>query len=348
MIRLATRDDWASIRALLLATPMSASLPLVVSRAEDPELAYPRPGAEGIALVSVGGDGAIDGYLHGAIESRRIMRGNSLVPERVMYLGDLRIAASARWTGRAKALLAAIRDHGRERGLSAGFCLVNDGNNAIVDLVTGGALGHRGAVLRTFTTAARLLVRRPRAAEGLEEYRPDSGDFAAMLNAGAGRFLSAALEPAQLAEHVARYPEMRFFRRAGERAPLFALWNPRRARALQLSTLPLALRVARAGWNLAGGHRFPSAGEAWQSATVTLATREGLRPGDDDAMASLAFEMGCHTLEHVESGLERESPLRLTGPCVRMKTHLVTLAIDDRDLPVCPPQMPVEVDLGFL
>jgi GNAT superfamily N-acetyltransferase len=348
VVRLAAPADWPRVLELMGQTPMSASLPLAIERARDPALAYPALGGESVGLLAERG-GALVGYLHAGIETRASWDGRALRPAPVLYVGDLRVAAGHQRSGVARALGVALFEQARARGVTAGFTLVNEGNRGALAVLRSNP-SWRVTVLRTFTTASRLLWRKP--APGISRLVPaatDESDLEPLIVAWRGRLFGPWTDAESLRRFLRDRPEVTLYRRADEAAPLLALTDPARARRLFFQRLPPAFRALRAAWNglrpLTGAPPFPGDGEPWCSLEVIF-TRGPLSPDIEPQLLAEAHRRGAHALTAIESGLDGGALLRLSSPCHRLRTQLLMLTADDQPPP--PPDLPAQVDLAFV
>lgn len=349
-IRPASRNDWPRITALMAQTPMSASLPLVVERSAAYDLAYPAFGGTSLGFVAECAGGLI-GYLHARMERRALWDGRSLRPAPVVYVGDLRVAAGYRRVGVAHALGAALFEEVRARGVTVAFTLVNEGNVAALSVLQANP-AFRVKVLRTFTTASRLLWRRPamRTAR-LAPVDPEPMALVPLVTSWRERLFGPWIETEELTGFLSEHPEVTLFRRVEESAAAFALADPARSRRLLFRRLPAPFRALRAAWNglrpVTDAPPFPGHGEAWRSVEVVLADRSRLAPELQADLLVEAYRRGAHALTVIESGLESRLPFRLSPPCYRLHTHLVAITTGD-DLAPLPPELPAHVDLAFL
>jgi GNAT superfamily N-acetyltransferase len=338
--------DWADIYALLARTPMSARVPLAVERAGDPAAAWPMVAGEHLSLVARAG-GRIVGFVHGLVSPRHVDARDARAVETLLYFGDLRVDAAARRLGVARRLLDRLATLARARGVRRGYCLTNEGNDAMLRLLAAPGARLRGDRCRTFTTAS--LWASPRATALPEVATP----LAAALEPLAARWRSSFLGPvsdgAALADWASRARGLRWLcDRAGAH---LALWDQAGFRRLRVLDRPLPLRLGGAlldaATALTGGRRLPAPGAAFRIAEIALAA--GALDGAWRGAARLAFAAGCHLVNVVERGLDPAEPrLSLPALALRTRTHVVGFGIDGTAPLVCPGAARVWVDLGML
>ncbi len=354
-LRAPRQDEWPQVRALISRTPMSATLPLTFERAEARAHAYPHLGGEPVDVVcaesSEGGADRVCGSVHGHIQLRRVLTRGTWSAAPVLYAGDFRVDPSRQSRGIARAMLLELRRRALAGGVEYGFCLVNEGNARMLHLLRDDAPEFRAQVVRTFTTASRVLLTRPSPRPGvIERFDPSTADFERLALNLSKRLLAAVVDGAALRHFAEHYPEVRWYRLAGDSAIAFALWDMTRVRRFALGRSPPVVKAFRSVWNRLAGvsalARLPDDGASWRSAEVTLWARDALPQACGEAMAFEAFQMGCQTIDVIESGLEPTAPFRMRGPCYRMKTHVVGLAVEPTRM-IEWEGLPVMVDLGF-
>ncbi len=346
---------WPGIRSVMARTPMGSAMPLIVTRSEDRAIAYPNLGGESVSFIACHGSDVV-GYAHARIELRRMWNAEAarLEPMRVMYGGDFRLLKEHRGSGLAMEILDSVRREVTARGVRIGYGLINEGNDKMLGIMHGGKVGARTKVQRTFVTASRLLVTRPSPVRRpvVTAFTPSEEDLRGIESQLASRVLSPVDMGGALVELVRRHPEIRFFRRVDNGRFVFALWDQYRARQLTMAKLSPSLALIAGTWNAlrvaTGAHTFPKTGTPWRSADVFLAARDELPDRFDDVLAREAWELGCHMVLHVESGLEPAFVPKLRGPSVRMRTHLLTWGIDGEAPPPIPESANVHLDLTFI
>jgi ribosomal protein S18 acetylase RimI-like enzyme len=338
--------DWADIYALLARTPMSARVPLAVERAGDPAAAWPALGGEPLSLVARAG-GRVVGFVHGLLAARHVDPGDARAVETLLYFGDLRVDAGARRLGVARRLLDRLATLARARGVRRGYCLTNEGNDAMLRLLEAPGARLRGRRSRTFTTAS--LWAPPRAAALAEVPLPAAAALEPLAARWRGSFLGPAVDGAGLAAWAAGARGLRWLRDpAGAH---LALWDQAGFRRLRVLDRPLPLRLGGAlldaATPLTGGRRLPAPGAAFRIAEIALAA--AALDGAWRGAARSAFAAGCHLVNVVERGLDPAEP-RLPLPlwALRTRTHVVGFGIDGAPPLVCPPAARVWVDLGML
>lgn len=345
------QGDWEKVRSLMRETPMSASLPLVLARGADHDLAYPQFDGSAIRLVATDGERVV-GYVHGKIEQRQLWRRGSLSLQNVLYMGDLRIAQDARRFGLASRLMGAAIEEARGQGLTTGFGYINEGNQAVIDMmsrITPGGAACR--MLRTFTTVSCLLPYRPRLPKGpqFEAFEPAAGAFENLAHQLSQRFLAPNVTADSLSALKQKYPSLRFYREKGGGGTVaFALWDQGAVRELVVNDLPPKLRVVSMGWDavgrFTGAAKFPRRGEAIRSLEVTLTPRKLSR----EALAAIAhesFSLGAHMFNIISDDVA----VPIGGLANRLRTQIFyfTISAED-DLQECPAEVPTFVDLGFV
>lgn len=232
-VRETTEADWPEVRALIAQTPMSAALPLSFERGDSRARAYPRFNGESLDLVATR-EGRIVATLHGQIEERQILSGGSVRRARVVYAGDLRVRSGRQGRGLATELLRAFKARALARDVEFGFCLVNEGNDVMLRLLQS-VPELQARVVRTFTTASRLLLRRPTSLRGvIERITPTRPQFEALAEQLSSRALAPHIDGAALQRLCEEFPELRFYRAGTGADPAFALWNMARTRRFTL------------------------------------------------------------------------------------------------------------------
>jgi GNAT superfamily N-acetyltransferase len=349
-VRAASEADWSHVRELLASVPMSASLPFTVRRSEDHQLAYPRLRGTPIELIAVRGAELV-GYVHGLVAERLLWDGRCLVPRQVLYAGDLRVAPGRRRAGVARRLLGAMTEEARHLDTEVACALVNEGNAAAVGLLA--AAGGRHVAVRTFTTAARLLLRRPGRRPGrLVPCALDDAMLDGLIARHKARLLAPSCDRADLLRLGARHPELTFLRAPPATDRVFAIWDQRRVRQLVATRLPPLLRTLGIAWRRlarwTGAHRFPAVSDSLRTVEVTFDSGARVTEHEEDLVA-LAHAGGAHLLNVIESGLDPQlAPARLRGPSVRLRSTLLAVGLGGRSLPEFPPHLPVHVDLAFV
>jgi ribosomal protein S18 acetylase RimI-like enzyme len=323
-------DERTLFRAFAAGVPMSAHTPLAVERCGDAP--FDHFGGESVE-VGVTFEGRPAAYAHAAVASFCPPQGDG-EPVRMAYVGDIRVDPAVQRRRLGTRLLDVLADALVARGVTDGFCFVNDGNAAVLGLFASGRSRMRGAASGSFRTGSRLLVARPRASRGAF-VRVDP-----VALAGADRWaerltrrpFAQAMRACDLARIAAAAGRdcVVLARRAAPEAPVAAIWNQRARRRLRVLALPPVLHGVTAAWRAAarwtGGAPPPRAGEPWSAAELCW-----LEPGsvpDGDVLAeslAVAWEMGSHFL-NVAFDRGDASP---RGPLWQWTTsHLVTLRFD--------------------
>lgn len=338
--RVLAEGERAAFRAFAARVPMSTTTPLAVER----HGAAPFDHFLGSSVeVGVTLGGRPVAYAHAVVgrfrapSSPGVERGDEGV---MAYVGDIRVDPTVQRQRLGTRLLDALADALVARGVSSGFCFVNEGNGAILGLFASGRsrmVGTRGG---SFRTGSRLLLARPRAAPvaGGRFVRVSHGalsvarGYASRL--GDAPFAFRAEAPA-LAE-IARVAGDDLVVLAGAEVPeepLFAVWNQRARRKLRVLALDPALAFVASLWRFGarftGGPRPPRVGEPWSAAELCwidpCAVPGRAREGMIAAALEVAWGLGSHFV-NVPFELAEEAPAGLLWQWTT--SHLVTLRFD--------------------
>jgi GNAT superfamily N-acetyltransferase len=344
--------DWPKVQHLLQSTPMTASLPLVASRLNSPELAYPVIKGKIFDLVAKK-DGKIIGFIHGRQEEKMCYRDGQFNRIVSVYLGDFRVDRSARRLGVASQLGHALKKYCADQNLTYGWSVVFAKNKPMINFYS--RFAENVQHVRDYWVVSRLILARPQKKENFsyERFIPEEKAFEILAKELGNRFLGPAVSAQDIKVFYQQYPEIRFYRRKGKNEIAFALWNQGRFRRLLLTELPWFVRIVRWGWNsfgrFTGAHPFPKAGEPWNSAELTLFTEKQPAADFEKLIVAEAYDMGCHTLNLIESGLGGDYPyIKITGPAYRSQLKLMSYSLDGISPLNAPDFVMADVDLGFV
>src|SRR5207237_1330905 len=117
-------------------------------------------------------------------------------------------APMARRRGLARRFLDGLAEAAVGQGVTRGFCLVNEGNEAMLRLLVLGRVRLAGESARRFVTATRLLVARPRARTSLARVMPTFASLEPLARALAGRVLALVVDSQALLELARGAPEI--------------------------------------------------------------------------------------------------------------------------------------------
>lgn len=331
-------------RALQRATAMSSHLPLSSARLGDsPYAHFPGQAVEKIAWCN----GEVIGYVHGDIHVAHLQILGKECLQPALYFGDLRVSATARRLGVASRLLDALAEEAITAGAQGGYCLVNEGNDAMVSLLESGRSRLHGHVLRRFTTATRLCLT-PARKPGTSRYvriDPTRVRLDALMNAFQQQLFSPSISQ-QLMQHLLAHHACHlhcFATREKTEQLAFLVWNQFALRQFCVLESSMTDRVLTCLWQslipFTGGIRPPSIGEGWHAAETGWLS---VTPDADmiaqaiySAWALRAHFVNVPAIAGVTKGLLWRS----------LNTDLVVFGIDGHPAPQLPPTAIATVDL---
>lgn len=347
-----TKSDWNQVQKLLENTPMSSSIPLAAARPGEFLRAYPVLNGETIDLVARA-DGKIVGFIHGRKEKKMAFRDGNWSEVDFVYMGDFRVDHSMRRLGIASKLGWGIKNYCRNRNLNYGWGLVVAGNHKMFTFYK--QFSKNVQTICEYTVASRLIMAKPRKARewSYEKFSPSESDFELLAKKLGQRFLGSVVSGSAIGQLYKKYPEICFYRRKDQGDISFAIWNQSQFKQLLLIKIPLPIKFIRWFWNFirifTGAHRFPKAGQSWNSAELSMLVDTNLNEDFEKFIVKEAFGMGCHTLNFIEKGLGGNSArIRMKGPAYRLDLNLMSYALDDGE-PLMPPQTAtIDIDLAFV
>lgn len=336
-------DTIAAARALLRHTAPSPTAPFAVERlGDDP---YGHLGGTPVELVAVEA-GEVAGFVFGHVRERFVWEGGAWSLEPLLYFTDLRVAVEHRRRRVAARLVDALAERGVGLGARRGYCLVDEGNEAMLALLTAGPTRMTGGPPTPVAVVGRVV--QPRAAERAGGWRlvdQDAVDLSVVCRRRP-RWLARPWTLPELRRLCDAHPELRFATPAASPGlPAFAVWDQRRIRRLRglghqgIGGWMLAAWRARA-W-LQGGPAPPGPGAPWGSVEVTLLTDE------IDPAVALDVAAGAADGAHLASMLIAGEPPPLPGGTqVTRYTQLVPFGLDGAPPPT--PRGAPGVDAAFL
>lgn len=344
--------DWPQVQALLETTPMSSSLPLVATRPKDFIDSYPILKGDTIDLVAKV-DNKIVGFIHGRQEKKMAFKDGQWIEVDSIYLGDFRVDKSLRRVGVARQLRQAVTQYCKDHDLKYGWGVVVSGNHKMMKFYQ--QFSQNAQSVLEYTVASRLLLKKPRAHKDFSycHYQPNKNDFEVLAQKLSQRFFGTIISGSDIENLYQKHPEIKFYKRKDQAGISFAIWNQMQIKQLLLTKLPVSIKTIRFIWNtgrlFTGAHAFPKAGQPWKSAEVSMLVDTQVNPDFEDFIVYETFNMGCHTVNIIESGLGKNYPVfRFKGPTYRLKLKLMSYSIGD-ETPLRPPDSAtVDIDLAFV
>lgn len=331
-------------RALQRATAMSAQLAFSSARLGDaPYAHFPGRAVEKIALCN----SEVIGYVHGDIHTSHLQILGKKCLQPTLYFGDLRVSATARRQGVASRLLDALAEEAATAGVQTGFCMVNEGNDAMVTLLESSRSRLQGHVLRRFSTATRLCltpVRKPATSQYVR-IDPAHVRLDALMSVLQQQLFSPSM-PQQFLHHLLVRHALNLHCYAARDTPeqlAFLVWNQSVLRQFCVLDSSMTDRIFTGLWQslcpFTGGIRPPSIGGGWHAAEMgwlsVTPDADMIAQAIHSAWTLRAHFINVPAIPGVTQGLLWRS----------LNTNLVAFGIDGHPAPELPAASIATVDL---